>query len=63
MVAMKKYVGVAKMRPDSRIPRRLPRVSNATNTRAISTRIVCHWGNADVIAATPAAMLTATVRT
>ncbi len=28
-----------------------------------STRLTCQFGNADVIAATPAAMLTATVST
>jgi hypothetical protein len=58
----KKYVGAAKIRPDSRMPRRLPSISTRTNASVSSTRFTCHWGNADVTAATPAAMLTATVR-
>jgi hypothetical protein len=59
----KKYVGSAKIRPDSRMPRRLASVMSTTNPSAISTRLRCQAGNADVIAATPAAMLTATVNT
>ena len=62
-VTMKKYVGTAKMRPDSRTPRRLPTVSTATNASAISMRYGTHSGKADVRAATPAATLTATVST
>ena len=58
---MKKYVGTAKMRPDSRMPRRLPTVSSARNTSDSSTRLTCIAGKAEVSAATPAAMLTATV--
>ncbi len=38
-------------------------VKSATRPRAISTRFRCHAGRADVIAATPAATLTATVST
>src|SRR6266545_615517 len=55
MVTTKKYVGAAKMRPDSRMPRRLPSIRMTTNASVNSTRLTCHWGNADVIAATPAA--------
>ena len=51
------------MRPDSRMPRRFPNISTMTNPSAMSTGLRCHAGNADVIAATPAAMLTATVNT
>ncbi len=59
----KKYVGSAKIRPDSLMPRRLPTISTSTNPSVASTGRMCHWGNADVTAATPAAMLTATVST
>ena len=38
MLTMKKYVGTAKIRPDSRIPRRLPTMISATNPSPISTR-------------------------
>ena len=62
VLTMKKYVGTAKIRPDSRMPRRLPIISSRTNPRVSSTRLTCHCGNAEVSAATPAAMLTATVR-
>ncbi len=62
VVTMKKYVGTAKMLPDSRMPRRFPIISSATNPSVSSTRLTCQSGNAEVIAATPAAMLTATVR-
>ena len=60
---MKKYVGTEKMRPDSRMPRRLPIAIRITQARPISVRLTCHCGNADTTAATPAAMLTATVIT
>jgi hypothetical protein len=59
---MKKYVGTAKIRPDSRMPRRFPTIRMKTNARVSSTRLTCQSGKAEVIAATPAAMLTATVR-
>ena len=45
------------------MPRRFPSISTSTNPSVISTRFTCHCGNADVSAATPAAMLTATVST
>jgi hypothetical protein len=38
MLTMKKYVGTAKMRPDSRTPRRLPIIRSATNPIDSSTR-------------------------
>ena len=60
---MKKYVGTANICPDSRTPRRLPIVRISTKPSVISTRLTCQAGNADVIAATPAAILTATVST
>lgn len=60
---MKKYVGTEKILPDSLMPRRLPSMSTRTNAIPISTRLRCHCGNAEVIPATPAATLTATVRT
>ena len=59
---MKKYVGIEKIWPDSRMPRRLPSISSSTNPSVISIRLTCQAGKADVSAATPAAMLTATVR-
>ena len=61
MLTMKKYVGTAKMRPDSRMPRRLPTVSSARKIRHSSTRYVSSHGTAEVIASTPAEMLTDTV--
>ena len=60
-VTRKKYVGMAKIVPDSRSPRRLPIVSSDTKTTARMTRSSWSSGIADVIAATPAAVLTATV--
>jgi hypothetical protein len=59
---MKKYVGAAKMRPDSRMPRRFPSMINSTKARHSSTRTKRSSGTAEVRAATPAATLTATVR-
>ena len=38
MLTTKKYVGTAKIRPDSRIPRRFPTVSSTRNSRQSSTR-------------------------
>ncbi len=61
MAQTKKYVGTAKMRPDSRMPRRLPTIRMARKNRHISTRKTSSRGNADVIASTPAEMLTDTV--
>ena len=60
---MKKYVGIAKRVPASRIPRRLPSVIRAMTAMPIGTRTSCRSGMADVTAATPAATLTETVRT
>jgi hypothetical protein len=59
---MKKYDGSANKDPDSRMPLRFPIVRRATNTRASSTRTEESSGSADVMAATPAAVETATVR-
>jgi len=56
-------VGTAKMVPDSRMPRRLSRVMSATTPTESS---ILRWrssGNAEVIAKTPAATETETVRT
>jgi hypothetical protein len=63
MLTMKTYVGPANKRPDSRMPRRLPSMRMPTNARHRITGSMCHCGSAEVIAATPAAMLTDTVRT
>jgi hypothetical protein len=63
MLPMKKYVGSAKIRPESRMPRRLPNIRTATKASESSTRLTCRCGSADVTAAMPAAMLTATVST
>ena len=62
-VPTKRYVGTAKILPDSRTPRRFPQVRMTIETSPKATRCSCRAGNADVIAATPAATLTATVRT
>ena len=64
VVVRKTYVGSAKIVPLSRIPRRFTSMTAAMRTAAMSTR----WsasdpGTAEVMAATPAATLTATVRT
>src|SRR5437016_5437597 len=63
ILTMKKYVGAAKSRADSLTPRRFPTMRITTNASDISVRLKCNAGRADVIAATPAAMLTDTVRT
>jgi hypothetical protein len=47
---------------DSRNPRRFPIISMAMKPRLNTTRLTCSDGMAEVIAETPAAMLTATVR-
>ena len=60
----KTYVGIAKTVPLSRIPRRLTTMTATIDAAARGTRRspeTC--GKADVIAATPAATLTDTVRT
>src|SRR4051794_17672267 len=61
MLTTKKYVGTAKMRPDSRMPRRFPNIRTARHTRHISTRKTSSFGNADVTARMPAEILTDTV--
>ncbi len=52
---------MAKMEPLSRMPRRLPRMISPTKATQISTRHGWSDGRAEVIAATPAETLTATV--
>ena len=59
--AMNRYDGRAKSRPDSRSPRRLPRAMSAIATTQTMTRWSNSIGTAEVMAATPAEMLTATV--
>ena len=62
MLTTKKYVGTAKIFPDSRIPRRLPTVRDREKPQAgLCDTIGIEWGTAEVIARTPAEMLTATV--
>ena len=61
MLKTKKYVGTAKMLPDSRMPRRLPSIRIASAARHISTRKTSSFGKADVTARMPAEMLTDTV--
>ena len=60
---MKKYVGTAKMRPDSRTPRMLAKAMAAI--QATPSTILWSWsaGTAEVTAATPAATDTDTVST
>jgi hypothetical protein len=53
---------MAKIRPDSRRPRRLPQASRTTNPTAITTRHGSSTWKAEVRAAVPAETLTATVR-
>ena len=60
---MKKYVGTAKMRPDSRMPRRFATAIPTTATTQSHGRYGNSPGTADVSAAIPAATLTATVST
>jgi hypothetical protein len=61
MLAMKKNVGAAKMRPDSRTPRRLPKVMRAMNPSEIGTRHGARAVTEELSAALPAATDTATV--
>jgi hypothetical protein len=63
MDTMKAYVGNANRMPDSLTPRRLASVMNATKPRDIGTRRPARPGAADVMANTPAATETETVRT
>ena len=62
MLSMKKYVGRAKILPDSLTPRRLPRAMSAMKNSAIGTRYGSSAWNAEVRAAVPAEADTATVR-
>ena len=60
---MNPYVGNAKTVPDSLTPRRFIRASTATNASEMATACGRSTRNAEVIASTPAATDTATVRT
>ena len=60
---MNANVGPAKSAPDSLTPRRFPIMSSKTKKSAIGTVHFSNWGNADVIAAVPLDMDTATVST
>src|SRR5215472_14199536 len=60
-ITMKKYVGMEKIIPDSRSPRRLPTATSAIAPMPMATACGIVAGNADVIAATPAATDTVTV--
>ncbi|MHB1929091.1 MAG: hypothetical protein ACYCUG_06670 [Acidimicrobiales bacterium] len=62
MLTMNQYVGTAKFRPASRIPRMLPWVSSATNRIDRGTGATPVPGQAERTASTPVAMDTATVR-
>lgn len=62
-MAMKKYVGTANIRPDSRTPRRFPHAMNQMQSTDSHTRYGYRLPAAEVMAATPAATETATVRT
>ena len=59
---MKKYVGIAKMKPDSFTPRRLPAAMMAMNASEIGTDHELSEGTSETRAAVPAATDTATVR-
>ena len=61
MLAMKKYVGMAKTRPASRSPRRLPQAIRTTNATDMGTVARPRLGTADTMASLPAATETATV--
>src|SRR5204862_7863833 len=54
-VAMKRKVGTAKIRPDSRTPRGLARAVSPIQTTATVSRSARRLGSAEVTAATPAA--------
>src|SRR5207247_8033102 len=57
------YVGSAKRTPDSRTPRRFTTVSRTTKPSDSTTLWLASDGAVEVIASTPAATETATVRT
>ena len=59
---IKAYVGKLNAMPDSRTPRRLTTVSTTIDTTQSSTVCCSSDGYAEVIAATPDEMDTATVR-
>jgi hypothetical protein len=61
--AMNRYVGTAKVRPDSRTPRRFIAISTTMNSRLIPTRCAFSPGTAEMMLSTPAATNTATVIT
>jgi hypothetical protein len=60
---MNRKVGAAKSLPDSRMPRRFATAMPTTAATQSAGRYGKSSGTADVSAATPAATLTATVRT
>ena len=62
-LTMKTYVGTAKIRPDSRTPRIFAIAMPATQSTPRATLCVASSGKAEVMAATPAATDTETVRT
>ena len=58
-----RYVGTAKVLPDSRTPRRFAAASSATSPTAISTRCWFSDGNAEMMLSVPEETDTATVST
>jgi hypothetical protein len=60
---MNRYVGTAKVRPDSRTPRRFMAIRKNTKPRFIATRCGFSSGTAEMMLSTPAATETATVIT
>ena len=58
---MNPYVGIAKIVPDSRIPRKFSRVMMPTAITPMATLLSLSSGNAETTANTPAAIDTATV--
>jgi hypothetical protein len=60
---MNAYVGTAKVRPDSRTPRRLAAASSVTSATAMATRCWLSDGNAEMMLSVPDATDTATVST
>ena len=63
IAAMKRYVGAAKIEPDSRMPRRLPTMISAMSATQMATRWLPAAGIALWIWSTPLATETATVST
>ena len=60
---MNRYVGTAKIRPDSRTPSRFPYAIIHTNSSESTIRSGTASGTTELIAWTPAAVETLTVRT